>query len=128
MSASRRNGALLVSLRLGNGPFHHESGWPPVRLGSGRGRDDVDERIGNQVTPFNLVTPDGETLFSWHVMPLPLYLQNEALMAGQSSGLANDFTETEAFRLLKDDPEARLVLYCESILSVLIYALGRLTK
>lgn len=80
------------------------------------------------MTPFNLVTPDGETLFSWHVMPLPLYLQNEALMAGQSSGLANDFTETEAFRLLKDDPEARLVLYCESILSVLIYALGRLTK
>lgn len=43
-------------------------------------------------------------------MPLPLYLQNEATVATQTPGLAKDFTATESFRLLKEDPEARLVL------------------
>lgn len=45
-------------------------------------------------------------------MPLPLYLQNEASISSQEPGFAESFTSTESFRLLKEDPEARLVLYC----------------
>ncbi|KAF7559683.1 hypothetical protein G7046_g4475 [Stylonectria norvegica] len=69
------------------------------------------EYVGNQVTPFSLKTSDGETLYAWHVMPLPLYLQNEAAVEAQAPGFCQDFTKTESFRLLKDDPESRLVLY-----------------
>lgn len=46
-------------------------------------------------------------------MPLPLYLQNEAAVAAQTPGFSEDFTLTESFRLLKNDPEARLVIYCK---------------
>ncbi|VUC35805.1 unnamed protein product [Clonostachys rosea] len=65
----------------------------------------------NQVTPFKLNTSDGERLYAWHLLPLPLYLQNEASLAAQTPGLADDVTTTESFRLLKHDPEARLVLH-----------------
>ncbi|KAL6413357.1 hypothetical protein AUP68_02866 [Ilyonectria robusta] len=65
----------------------------------------------NQVTPFSLDTSDGETIYAWHILPLPLYLQNEASLATQAPGFSKDFTQTESFRLLKEDPESRLVLY-----------------
>lgn len=65
----------------------------------------------NQVTPFSLDTSDGETIFAWHILPLPLYLQNEASLATQTPGFSKDFTQTESFRLLKEDPESRLVMY-----------------
>ena len=74
---------------------------------------------GNQVTPFDLKTPDGEILFAWHVLPLPVYLQNEASMAKQTPGFADDITTTESFKLLREDPEARLVLYCKLLLAPL---------
>lgn len=70
--------------------------------------------IGNQVTPFGLTTPDGETIYAWHILPLPLYLQHEETVASQELGFCNDFTKTESFRLLKEDPEARLVLTCKA--------------
>ncbi|KAM0445616.1 hypothetical protein ACHAQK_001828 [Fusarium lateritium] len=66
---------------------------------------------GNQVTPFSLKTPDGESIYAWHILPLPLYLKNEALIESQEPGFSHDFTKTESFRLLKEDPESRLVLY-----------------
>lgn len=64
----------------------------------------------NQVTPFQLQTPDGETIYAWHIMPLPLYLQHEAAVSTQKLGLCNNFTQTESFRLLASDPEARLII------------------
>ncbi|UKZ65467.1 uncharacterized protein TrAtP1_006664 [Trichoderma atroviride] len=64
----------------------------------------------NQVTPFQLQTPDGETIYAWHIMPLPLYLQHEATVATQKIGLCDNFTQTESFRLLANDPEARLII------------------
>lgn len=67
----------------------------------------------NQVTPFQLQTPDGETIYAWHIMPLPLYLQHEAAVATQKIGLCNNFTQTESFRLLANDPEARLIISCK---------------
>ncbi|PHH77365.1 hypothetical protein CDD80_693 [Ophiocordyceps camponoti-rufipedis] len=65
----------------------------------------------NQVTPFTIATPDGESVYAWHITPLPLYLKNEVRLTAQPSGLAPNFTATESFRLLREDPEARLILY-----------------
>ncbi|KAL3958432.1 hypothetical protein ACCO45_006594 [Purpureocillium lilacinum] len=65
----------------------------------------------NQVTPFRLDTPDGVSLYAWHVLPLPLYLKNEAALASQPAQPPSRFEDTESFKILKRDPEARLVLY-----------------
>jgi hypothetical protein len=70
-------------------------------------------QLENQVTPFALQTPDGESVYAWHILPLPLYLQNEAALAAQASGFSPDITETESFRLLKEEPDSKVVLYCK---------------
>ncbi|KOS21642.1 Monoacylglycerol lipase ABHD12 [Escovopsis weberi] len=64
-----------------------------------------------QVTPFGFKTPDGETIYAWHIMPLPLYLQHEHRVSAQATGFIEDFSTTESFQLLKNDPETKLVLY-----------------
>ncbi|KAL3426861.1 abhydrolase [Phlyctema vagabunda] len=64
----------------------------------------------NQITPFNFTTPDDETLHAWHVMPLGLYSKHEAELLKQSGGCAEDITQMKAFKLLRDDPEARLII------------------
>lgn len=63
----------------------------------------------NQVTPFSLHTDDHETLFTWHIVPLPLYLQYEDKLSAQPEGFVDDFTKTENFKMLKD-PNVRLVI------------------
>ncbi|KAI1089392.1 alpha/beta-hydrolase [Rostrohypoxylon terebratum] len=65
----------------------------------------------NQVTPFSLNTSDGETLYAWHILPLPTYLKHENTLQTQQPGFSSDITRTESFKLLKGDPEARLVIY-----------------
>ncbi|KAJ0336307.1 hypothetical protein COL922a_008140 [Colletotrichum nupharicola] len=68
--------------------------------------------IEGQVTPFSLNTPDGVNLYAWHVMPLPAYLKQEERFSAQRPGFCEDFTQTESFKALKEDPEARVVLSC----------------
>ncbi|KAI1371876.1 alpha/beta-hydrolase [Hypoxylon crocopeplum] len=65
----------------------------------------------NQVTPFSLTTVDEEDIYSWHILPLPTYLKHEDELQAQHSGFSNDITKTTSFGLLRDDPEARLVIY-----------------
>ncbi|KAI6081014.1 alpha/beta-hydrolase [Hypoxylon rubiginosum] len=65
----------------------------------------------NQVTAFSLNTVDGQTIYSWHILPLPTYLKHEHKLQAQQPGFSDDITKTASFRLLKDDPEARLVIY-----------------
>ncbi|KAK8087792.1 hypothetical protein PG997_002753 [Apiospora hydei] len=68
--------------------------------------------LRNQVTPFHLRTPDGETLHAWHILPLGLYQQHEdRLVQEPASEVAPDITQRLSFQLLRDDPEALLVLY-----------------
>ncbi|KAJ9643952.1 hypothetical protein H2199_003818 [Coniosporium tulheliwenetii] len=64
----------------------------------------------NQVTPFNITTPDGETLYSWHILPLSVYAKHEAEVLSQPSGPVSDFKHTTAFKLLTSDPESRLII------------------
>ncbi|KAI1448898.1 alpha/beta-hydrolase [Annulohypoxylon stygium] len=65
----------------------------------------------NQVTPFSITTSDGEALYAWHILPLPTYLKHENTLQTQQPGFSSDITRTESFKLLRDDPEARLVIY-----------------
>lgn len=67
----------------------------------------------NQITPFSLKTCDGETLYAWLILPLPLYSQHDAVLSRRDGGFCSDITATENFRLLRDDPESKLIVYCE---------------
>jgi hypothetical protein len=69
------------------------------------------------VTPFNIRTPDGETLFAWHILPVNLYARHEAQIRAEerSDGQpVKDFTTTVAYRLLTaDDPATKVVVSCK---------------
>ena len=67
--------------------------------------------LHNQVTPFNLRTPDRATLHAWHILPLETYRKNEQQLIMEPSGLANDLKTRLSFKLLREDPNALLVLY-----------------
>ncbi|OAP64233.1 hypothetical protein AYL99_00205 [Fonsecaea erecta] len=67
--------------------------------------------LRNQVTPFLLHTPDGETLHAWHILPLETYRRNERALREETAGLCHNITERLGFKLLRDDPTARLVIY-----------------
>lgn len=67
--------------------------------------------LRNQVTPFSIDTSDGERLYAWHVLPLEVYRKHEALLVAEPAGYVSDITSRLAFQLLRDDPEARLVIH-----------------
>lgn len=67
--------------------------------------------LHNQVTPFFVSTKDGEKLHAWHILPLRLYRRHQDELLAQPSGLTQDITSRLPFQLLRDDPEARLVIY-----------------
>lgn len=59
------------------------------------------------------MTPDNETIYGWHLMPLHLCLEHEQeLMDNASSGPAEDYSKTVAHKLLANDPNARVVVSC----------------
>ncbi|CEJ55456.1 hypothetical protein PMG11_01714 [Penicillium brasilianum] len=67
--------------------------------------------LKTQVQPFHLVTPDNETLYGWHLMPLHLCREHEKeLMENPPSGPAADYEQTLAFKILANDPNARVVV------------------
>jgi abhydrolase domain-containing protein 12 len=67
--------------------------------------------LKNQVTPFHLMTPDGETLHVWHVLPLETYQLYQTELRKEPIGLCADIEERLSFQLLKEDPTAQLVIY-----------------
>lgn len=74
----------------------------------------VPENFGflkNQVTPFSISTPDGENLYAWHILPLQLYSKYEKELWNESTGFVADITSRIAFRLLKGDSEAKLIIH-----------------
>jgi hypothetical protein len=66
----------------------------------------------NQVTPFYLNTTDGESIFAWHVLPLGLYMEHRDELAELETGIETNPAERRSLQLLKDDPEARLIIHC----------------
>lgn len=74
----------------------------------------IPEQFGflhNQVTSFSISTADGETLHAWHILPLGLYHHHQDELLAEPSGRTRDTTSRVALQLLRDDPEARLVIY-----------------
>ncbi|KAG4442886.1 hypothetical protein IFR05_001590 [Cadophora sp. M221] len=67
--------------------------------------------LRNQVSPFSIQTSDGETLYAWHILPVGLYRKHEEVLIAEPSGFVLDITSRLSFKLLRDDPEARLVLH-----------------
>jgi abhydrolase domain-containing protein 12 len=64
----------------------------------------------NQVTPFRIATNDGEQLFTWLIAPLGVYAENAEDFVAEEPGV-DDIEDKLAFRLLKKDPKARLLIY-----------------
>lgn len=74
----------------------------------------VPENFGflrNQATPFAIKSSTGENLYAWHILPIELYRQHELALVGEPSGFVKDITSRFAFKLLRDDPDARLILH-----------------
>ncbi|KAI0159179.1 Alpha/Beta hydrolase protein [Pestalotiopsis sp. NC0098] len=75
----------------------------------------IPEQFGflhNQVVPFYINTEDGVKLHSWHIVPSGVYEKNQKELLDQDlTGPVEDITKTVNFRLLREDPHARLVLY-----------------
>ncbi|KAF7678996.1 sugar transporter stl1 [Alternaria burnsii] len=70
------------------------------------------ERAGflkNQVVPFRITSKDGERLFAWLIAPLGVYARDADAFIQEKTG--TDVEHTLAWRLLRDDPEARLLIY-----------------
>jgi abhydrolase domain-containing protein 12 len=67
--------------------------------------------LRNQVTPFSIKTSDGERLYAWHILPVELYRKHELSLVAEPIGFVSDITSRLAFQLLRDDPEARLILH-----------------
>ncbi|KAI0468562.1 Alpha/Beta hydrolase protein [Xylaria cf. heliscus] len=63
----------------------------------------------NQVTPFTLVSGD-ESLYAWHVLPLKSVLKHEDRLQTTPVGHSDNITATESFKILKEDPDAQLVI------------------
>ena len=75
---------------------------------------DVPESFGflrNQVTPFAVKSPDGEQLYAWHILPIELYRQHESALTAERSGFVSDITSRYAFELLRDDPDAKMIIH-----------------
>jgi abhydrolase domain-containing protein 12 len=75
----------------------------------------VPEQFGflhNQVLLFYIETEDCVKLHTWLILPLGVYDQNaEKILDQDVGGPVEDITSTVNFRLLRDDPEARPVIY-----------------
>ncbi|KAJ9656386.1 hypothetical protein H2198_004964 [Neophaeococcomyces mojaviensis] len=65
----------------------------------------------NQVTPFSLTTSDKQKIHAWHILPLELYNKHQQELCQEPSGFVKDITTRLSFKLLRDDPEALLVIY-----------------
>ena len=67
--------------------------------------------LRSQTTPFAIKSSAGGPLYAWHILPVELYRQHEAALLAEPSGFATDITSRFAFKLLRDDPDARLIIH-----------------
>ena len=75
---------------------------------------DIPESFGflrGQTTPFSIKSSTGEALYAWHILPIELYRQHEPALVEGPSGFTSDITSRLAFKLLRDDPHARLIIH-----------------
>ena len=73
------------------------------------------------MTPLNISTSDGETLFAWHILPIGLYAKHEEELLAETTWLSDDVTERKGFQLLVDDPESKLIILCKRSITYWLY-------
>jgi pimeloyl-ACP methyl ester carboxylesterase len=66
-------------------------------------------RSENQVIPFRITSKDQERLFAWLIAPLGIYAKNADAFIQEIPG--TDVEHTVAWQSLRNDPEARLLIY-----------------
>ncbi|KAI5803842.1 Alpha/Beta hydrolase protein [Geopyxis carbonaria] len=80
----------------------------------------IPEQFGfarGQATPLYIppTTPSSgnstDALFAWHILPLSLYAAHRATLSHTPAGVATNPADTPQLRLLRDDPEARLIIH-----------------
>lgn len=72
--------------------------------------------IEQQVQPFHLTTPDNETLYGWHVLPLHLCQSEASLLSSNVPSGPVPVAElpgTPAYKLLTGNPKAKVIVNCE---------------
>ncbi|KAL8808023.1 MAG: hypothetical protein Q9182_000301 [Xanthomendoza sp. 2 TL-2023] len=67
--------------------------------------------LRNQVTPFSIKSADGGALYAWHILPIQLYQQHESDLVAEPSGFVSDISSRTAFKLLRTDTDAFLVIH-----------------
>ncbi|CAI7627574.1 unnamed protein product [Penicillium glandicola] len=67
--------------------------------------------LKNQVTPFSISTTDGEQLYAWHILPVELYRKHQMPLVEEPVGFVSDIKSRLGFQLLREDPDARLILH-----------------
>ncbi|KUM60083.1 hypothetical protein ACN42_g7054 [Penicillium freii] len=67
--------------------------------------------LRNQVTPFSIRTTDGEYLHAWHILPVELYRKHQIPLIEEPVGFVFDIKSRLGFQLLREDPDARLILH-----------------
>lgn len=74
----------------------------------------------SQVTPFNVSTPDGETLYAWHILPLNAVAKHKddlfwhAIKAGKRDVPDSPTLHSLPLKILQSDPDAKVVVNCTS--------------
>ncbi|KAI1358353.1 Alpha/Beta hydrolase protein [Xylaria arbuscula] len=106
-------GLYLAFLVLGGFPFFQKHFFYAHRLNTLFWHDlNNPEYWGfarNQVTPFTLASGD-ESLYAWHILPLTSVLEHEDKLQATSTGHPDNVTASESFKILQNDPSARLVI------------------
>ena len=69
------------------------------------------------MTPIYIKTPDGETLYAWHILPRALYAKYENELLEEDRTDIKEFTETLAFKLLTQDSNSKLIINCKYLLN-----------
>ena len=67
--------------------------------------------LRNQVTPFRIKSSLGGAVYAWHILPVELYRQHELALIAEPAGFVDDITSRTAFKLLRGDHEANLVIH-----------------
>jgi hypothetical protein len=61
--------------------------------------------------------PDGVKLFGWHILPLDVYAAHRQELRGRSATQesidSGEFAKRH-LEILKEDPDARVIIYCMS--------------
>jgi pimeloyl-ACP methyl ester carboxylesterase len=69
--------------------------------------------LHHQVQPFTVRTPDNETIYAWHILPLHLYHEHQDELVDQNDfgpKTSESVIDTVAFKLLAGDTNAHVIL------------------